>query len=103
MNTCNLCNKTFKFNYLLLKHQNRKNSCVPDNNGNVDAAKKHYDYQVNKIYKLNIKTTDTMCGYCNKTFTTKSNLTKHINKICKEKIKVEEKKERKAYLSNSLF
>ena len=92
MNTCNLCNKTFKFNYLLLKHQNRKNSCVLNNNGDVAIAKKHYDYQVNKIYKLNAKTTDTVCGYCKKTFATKYNLTKHINNTCNIKIKEEEKK-----------
>ena len=92
MNTCNLCNKTFKYNYLLLKHQNRKNSCVLNNNGNIDAAKKHYDYQVNKIYKLNIKTTDTMCGYCDKTFISKSNLNKHMNNNCKTKDTKAEKK-----------
>ena len=40
MNTCNLCNKTFKFNYLLLKHQNRKNSCVLNNDGKISVQYK---------------------------------------------------------------
>ena len=84
MNTCNLCNKTFKFNYLLQKHQNRKNSCVLNNDGKIDIAKKHYDYQVNKIYRLNTKTTAKLCGDCNKTFTTKYNLINHLNKNSKE-------------------
>ena len=103
MNTCNLCNKTFKFNYLLLKHQNRKNSCILNNNGDLKIAKKHYDYQVNKIYKLNKKTTDTMCGYCKKTFATKFNVLKHISNTCNIKTKEEEKKNRLKNIYDAMY
>ena len=93
MNTCNLCNKTFEFNYLLERHQNRKKSCANGGiNGNIDTAKRKYDYQVNKINKLNAKTTDKMCGYCDKIFTSKSNLNKHMNNNCRNKTSIEKKK-----------
>ena len=93
MNTCNLCNKTFEFNYLLERHQNRKKLCANNGiNGDISVAKRKYNYQVSKINKLNAKTTETMCGYCDKTFTSKSNLNKHMNNNCRNKINLEEKK-----------
>ena len=28
-NKCNKCNKVFAYNYLLMRHQTRKTSCIP--------------------------------------------------------------------------
>ena len=41
MNQCNKCSKIFKYKYLLLKHQNRKNSC-----DNIDNININYDKQI---------------------------------------------------------
>ena len=111
--TCSKCNKiyTHKGNYL--RHINKKNSCINIiNNGNINE-KKNLDSMdskksinlfelcntmiQNSINNTNIKKSIKKkifnCKYCNKDFSTSSNLSKHIKKnrckVLKEMNKVE--------------
>ena len=61
--TCEICKKEFNIKRLYDNHLSRKNPCTPE--------------------------LDNQCTYCNKTYSTKSNLTKHI-KSCNKKINVDD-------------
>ena len=87
---CLICLKTFKYPYLLDRHNNRKKPCKP-----VEKEKLKKDHQFTSIYiNLHQSTSNEQnvdnkkdlkqkieCKYCNKCFTRKSGLTKHLN-IC---------------------
>ena len=62
---CEICHKEFNIKRLYDNHLLRKNPCKPE--------------------------LDNNCQYCNKNYSTKSNLTKHI-KICSQKIIVDDNK-----------
>jgi uncharacterized C2H2 Zn-finger protein len=65
--TCPKCNKTFNYNYELIRHINKKKSCIVDENAII----------VEKRGAFN-------CDSCEKTFTRKSSLVAHQKKTCKQ-------------------
>ena len=100
---CLICNKEFKFNYLLVRHQNNKISCAEKLINKIKPNKnilKEHDNDINKIkkkiYNLNEKLknyddniSDFICKYCNHKATTKQNIKIHLNtcKLRKELLK----------------
>ena len=86
MNQCNKCSKIFKYKYLLLKHQNRKNSCDNIDNININYDKQIKDKNnfIDQILQKSLETEIT-CLFCNSILINKGNLTRHINKFCKGK------------------
>jgi hypothetical protein len=91
---CEKCNKNFKYEYLLQKHLNRKYQCISN-----DLLLDKYNEQINNIEdKLNeyIKLSfesKIKCYFCNKTFSKKGNLERHINVTCKNKKELVNNKE----------
>jgi len=71
---CEICGKIFNRNWCLTRHKNRKNPCknIPPKSGINKHKKSKNNYQ-NK------------CSYCNKIFTRKDSLKKHIDNRCKIK------------------
>ena len=105
---CEICKKTFKYLYLLHRHQNKTHPCKPPIQVQVNVEKKVEELQEElekqkerleeiiveqneKIEQIQlckeIKTKDCYrCRFCLKTFSSDSNLTRHLNqKNCKLK------------------
>ena len=89
--TCDKCKKNFKYNYLLVRHQQNKNSCIQEiksNNLETQFSAKNISKLRNKVIylKQKIKKNDekigTICGYCKKKFACNYNRSVHINKYC---------------------
>jgi hypothetical protein len=96
--TCKLCGRTFKTKQILEKHYKRKTPCTKDTkNKIIDDSKNIPKYS--KIFQnlpimelstdsgadQEIQTLKPKCEYCNKEYSTKYNLNKHL-KICKSKL-----------------
>jgi uncharacterized protein YejL (UPF0352 family) len=86
---CEKCNKQFMFDSLLKKHQSRKRSCVTVDDYNI-KIKNITETISNKINESLI--TNTHCMFCEKQFSNKSNLSKHINKVCSSKLELDKEK-----------
>lgn len=113
MNICDKCGKEFKYKYLLIRHKNKKKDCNKLNeidfiyrNKIIDIDKKIIDIKNdiinndNKIEDLDIKNNrlekkilllknkslkiEKKCLFCNKDFSNKTNLLRHINNNCTE-------------------
>ena len=98
---CIECNKVFKYNYHLVRHQNNKIKCSTkkiykkdiDKNTTNDVINKLTKKKYNLLDKINKNDTniiDNSCNYCKKTFCKLNNVKKHINNSCnlrKEKLK----------------
>jgi len=86
MNTCDKCDKEFKYKYLLKRHQNNKNPCITDT-----SLITKYDNKINnidsKILELTEQSIQTKknCMFCNKNFNNKNNVERHIFSSCKVK------------------
>ena len=91
MNKCDLCNKTFKTDYLLNKHKNSKIKCTENNKKenittndflDIKQIKKkinNIQYQMQKKRTESISCIDNKCNYCNVIFTRKQNLIRHLD------------------------
>ena len=89
MNECNICGKSFRYNYLLVRHKNGKLSCnkskkIIDNYNNkiIDI-----DNKLNNLYELSMES-KTKCYYCENDYNNKSNLRRHIRSYCEERQKL---------------
>jgi hypothetical protein len=91
---CIECNKIFKYNYQLIKHQNTKIKCIDkishklnNNDKNITLTmlnkikKKKYNL-LEKLNKNDSNIVNNTCNYCNIKFSNKGNVTKHINNSC---------------------
>lgn len=87
--SCNNCNKNFRDNYDLNKHINKKNPCK--NNVIIDNLLPQLDKKSGNIKKIEINI--LQCQYCNKIFSTKYCMKKHIKNNCKSKKEFEQEKE----------
>lgn len=67
--TCDICNKTFKYNYLLERHKNKKNPCQ--------------NIKENSIVNVNddIKKTEITCSFCGKKML-KNHIKRHFRTSC---------------------
>jgi len=86
---CDKCNKKFNFNSLLKKHQSRKRSCITieDYHNKLKEITDKIENIINESLKINIK-----CLFCEKNFSNKSNLSKHIYKVCVVKNELDNEK-----------
>ena len=76
---CDKCNKQFKYISLLVKHQNKKRSCIKYN----DTEKKIKELEDMINIKINNSINNiNKCIYCVKIFSSKGNLHKHLNNNC---------------------
>jgi len=76
---CKKCYKIFTQNYLLVRHNNSKRPC--DMSKNII---KNIDNKILKLDKLSLESHDS-CYYCNKKYTRKDNLKRHVNYNCKKR------------------
>ena len=76
---CSLCNKKFNHKGDYTRHINRKNKCkiIPSNNNNIVIKKKEETFQ-------NRNSSKHICNYCNRSYSRRPNLNKHL-KTCKVK------------------
>lgn len=108
-NICRICNKQFKFPYLLFRHQNKKNRCksssiiqldlekkIKELESQIDKQREEWigllDKQNEKIEKIEIvteqstKNEEYRCEFCDKKFSFQANLYRHLKqKSCKGK------------------
>lgn len=98
-NICKKCNKVFAYNYLLIRHQTRKTSCIPKfaqtelNVIGLDDKIKEIDATIKKKYDKTMNSKKFKCYLCLGIFTNKSNLARHCNNFCsKKKQLIKEKK-----------
>jgi len=96
--TCHTCLKEFKKKSHYIVHtEKKKNPCQPIIPKNSNLFQSIPNYSKNTIFSekneentnldidIDIKDNNISCEYCNKNFSTKFNLNKHIKNSCKEK------------------
>jgi len=83
MFTCEKCYEEFEYNSLFIRHCNKKRNCgTIENITNVFNAKiELIDNKINNITMKSFRSNDK-CYFCNKIYSTKCNLQKHIKNIC---------------------
>ena len=90
-NVCKKCNKKFSYNYLLIRHQTRKTSCIPKeirtelNIVGLDDKIKEIEITIDKKCIQSLKSKKSKCYLCNTLFSNKSNLSRHISNFCSKK------------------
>jgi len=93
---CGSCMKVFKTKQQLENHNNRKFKCAPkdENEGFQNIPK--YSNSVPKMEYFDQKCVNFSCQYCNRSYSSKSNLNKHM-KICfkKEHIEIQNEQDKK--------
>jgi len=99
VNKCKKCNKVFAYNYLLIRHQSRKTSCIQKsaqtelNVIGLDDKIREIDLTIKKKYEQSMNSKNFKCYICMGNFTNKSNLSRHCMNFCnKKKQLVNEKK-----------
>lgn len=99
---CKICNKEFKYKSHFSRHTN--SNCHRVNNNeinkidvsnivNLEELTKMLHNINQKIYIRNKKTKDTICGYCNRKYSSKTNLQRHILLSCIDKNTIYNNKE----------
>ena len=85
---CEDCKSTFKYNYLLQRHKNRKKSCLYDRYEDIKTEINNIETNLNTT-DINIlkqtKKTSYKCLFCETNMSTKSNLKVHIYNNCGER------------------
>jgi hypothetical protein len=93
--TCKLCLKEFKYNYLLVRHQNAKKSC--DNSDKIinkmNLFIKNTDNTLINLYNTSLKS-KINCYFCNTTYVNKSNLKRHLDNYCEKRLAIVEEKQK---------
>jgi hypothetical protein len=92
---CKICSKTFNRKSSYDNHMKRKKPCVPLNSTNFNLKKK-INNPLNRAVSQKKEQKDYKCEYCNKSFTKKYNLNRHLD-TCKIKKNQEEDKKKKDY------
>ena len=110
---CPKCSKSFRDNWKVNRHLNRKTSCMPENEGDFNLVSDKYQTSINSVsnkYQTSInlvskniqpdsdklinstnynnsQTTPTTyaCSYCNKEFGYSGNYYRHMKHTCKKK------------------
>ena len=80
MNKCLKCGKTFEFQYLLKKHENRKRAC--DTINNIESIYKDKINRINNDILLKTNNSKNKCEFCNIKLSNKSSLIRHIKYTC---------------------
>ena len=82
MTTCKKCCKYFNYNYMLVRHNNNKRDCQTEKNiiRNCNDRINKIDNKINEITIKSLK--KIRCLFCDKNFSTRSNLLSHINNVC---------------------
>ena len=103
---CEKCNKIFKQKIDYTRHMNRKIPCkelyqnipnytetIPNYTKAVDKSNKQQNSEKINTSVQSEQENNIKCAYCNKKFTQKSSLTRHLDKRCKVKNKQDNDKE----------
>ena len=90
---CNKCYKLYKYSYLLNNHNSKNIICDSPIKiiKNLKLKIKHLESEILNINNKSIES-GNICYYCEKTFSTKYTLIRHINKICINKKKLLDEK-----------
>ena len=99
---CKICQKIFKYDYLLIRHMNKKITCdkklfiknndlIKNINNEIELQIKLLDDKINDIYNKSLENLH-LCNFCNKEFKLKGNLKRHMDNYCIEKKKILEEK-----------
>jgi hypothetical protein len=84
---CKKCNKCFRDNYDLNKHANKKNSCVKQN-----IITKNISHKKHALIEEVDNENELQCKICEKEFSSKYSLKKHVKNNCKEKKRSDKEK-----------
>ena len=96
---CKNCDRTFVYEYLLLRHNKRKRPCKKKieidqiiDNTNIEERIKKLEENIDRIFTESLND-ELICKYCNKKFDFKGNLKRHMNISCSERKKLYKEKE----------
>ena len=94
---CPNCNKLFSYNCHLIRHLNAKRKCKQNLEkvhniftDDLKTLKSKYKKMVNQITINDESDINNNCAYCFKTYSSKSNLSMHIKKSCKNRCKMQD-------------
>lgn len=89
---CARCNHITNQKIEMKRHLDKIKKCLIKNENNILTDEELYHNSLEKNYKLNDKSIDKklckeyFCQYCNKKFSNKGNLNKHIKTVCNNQI-----------------
>lgn len=96
MYECETCKKEFKYKSQYTRHIELKFGCdyVKNTNKKINNIEKEIEVKVIKSLNNKNISKDYKCLFCNGNFSTKGNLTKHLNNVCQIKKKLQTKKDK---------